>query len=216
MLLSEMVLGKDYNAAQLRDEAGRWSDVSGSGSSTGAVVMKPTTDYARTRAKEITRVVTNRGEFTSPSEEQVERVASLLSQHDEKVVRAVRGIHIASGSIAFAGEYKRAGAEGPSVGTVAFWDKKYDRITLRSNYDGETFHHEMGHAAWQNSFKRGIWIKPHREDPKFDRHTSYSKEDMDEAFSESYSAWVSSGGRASEPRYQRTFDAVSGVVNGIP
>lgn len=72
------------------------------------------------------------------------------------------------------GNYGHSGRPGKRGGSVP---GGYS-ITLRNSLSSENemnFHHEMGHAAYQNSRTKSEWSKAYRQNPNFDRHTNYSK-----------------------------------------
>lgn len=89
----------------------------------------------------------------------------------------------------------------------------------------ETLDHELGHAAYFNSSKLKAWdgaldknsraIEKDIDVPEFDQFTEYSKTNYEEAFAESYMAYMSAKGKAKNPRYAEVFNVVRKVLGGV-
>lgn len=59
----------------------------------------------------------------------------------------------------------------------------------------DTMLHECGHAVYHTAIKRSYWDSAFRYKKGFDRLTTYSRRSASEAFAESYSAFIESGGK---------------------
>lgn len=121
-------------------------------------------------------------------------VNKLLSAHPE-VANSIRYIYKADDMKSFVRECEQVGISAKDAKDVlAFFSKNYDQIMLRPGpITSYTFDHEVGHAVWKNSGQKLDWIRTYRADSKFDRHTNYSSESQEEAFCETYAAWIAAG-----------------------
>jgi len=150
-------------------------------------------------------------------EEEVQRVASLLSQHPERVVGKLQGINLPTTEKAWSQAVKDAGfskVQGTRV--TAFWSEQMKTISLGPGFDAATFHHEMGHAieAFTAKAKTDQYFKAFRGNQYFDRHTWYAKTDWHESFAESYSAYLAAGkvAKAADPAFEATFKVLRAVL----
>lgn len=78
--------------------------------------------------------------------------------------------------------------------------------------DPYVFTHEVGHAAQDASDLSKQWDITYNENPDFDRHTEYAKNNSNEGFAETYAAWIASG-RNSD---WESFVELAEVLGGIP
>jgi len=104
-----------------------------------------------------------------------ERVASLLSQHPEKVVKKVQSITLASSPADMQAAGMAVGfSKTEAQGVAAFWDGK--GVTMGPGFDDLTFHHEMGHAVSDFAAKAKMknYADSFQMNSRFDRHTDYA------------------------------------------
>jgi hypothetical protein len=158
--------------------------------------------------------------ITGASEGETARIKMILSKHDPKVVRNLGEIEVADGPT-FNALWKKVGS-GESYKDVAAWySETTGRITINRTSMGyfgwnNTLNHEIGHSAYYHSKGAAkLWASKHNSDPKFDRFTAYAKEDIGEAFAESYMAYASAGGKAKSDRHKRVFDTIREVIKNV-
>lgn len=184
--------------------------------------------YARVRGgkKEFVRQHSREGKTArtmsikgaTPNEEKY--IRKLLARHDKKVLSSASEIMVLNRKEFNALVLKSTGKRYDTRDVMAWYDEKKSFIAINRNnmvasaWKG-VIDHELGHAAYYHSPKLGLWIKSHDSDEKFDRFTWYSKTAGYEAFAESYMAYIASGGKAKNLRYQRVFSVVKDVVGAV-
>jgi len=153
---------------------------------------------------------------TDASTADKERVASLLSQHPEKVVKKLESINLTPTEQAMQEASMQAGfSKSQAKNVSAFYYQS--RITMKPGFDDITFHHEMGHHVEQSVAKSKMknYADAYQTNNRFDRHTDYAKTSYGESFAESYAAFLGSGSpmrRVSDPHYEGTFAVLRKVL----
>lgn len=167
----------------------------------------------------------------TPNEEK--HLRAWMSEHDEKVIKAVPYVAVLDKKDFAAAMKNAAGLSGYKAdgSEVGWYDEDNASIVLNRsalNEDGDfeedpdtlgewksTFDHELGHAAYYHSSKYTDWVK-RASDKTFDRFTWYAKqEDVHEAFAESYMAYIKKQGKANGARYKDVFKEVANVISGV-
>ena len=145
-----------------------------------------------------------------------ERVASLLSQHPEKIVKKLESINLTATEQAMRQASVDAGFSVSQAKNVsAFYHQ--GGITMKPGFDDITFHHEMGHHVERSVAKSKMknYADSYQMNNRFDRHTDYAKTSYGESFAESYAAFLGSGSpmkRVADPHYEATFAVLRKVL----
>ena len=169
---------------------------------------KPTQDWGRVHADRLLHA-------DAPVVDR-ERVASLLSQHPEKIVKKIESVTLTPTEAAMHEASMAVGfSKSQAQNVSAFWDGR--GITMKPGFDDLTFHHEMGHAVEQFAAKAKVanYKLSYQTNSRFDRHTDYAKTSYGESFAESYAAFVGAGSplkRVSDPHYEGTFAVLRKVI----
>jgi len=163
-------------------------------------------------------------------------IERILSRHDEKVVASVPSITVFDtkrfGAMMNT-TYRQSGGDDrlSTKGVAAWYDERTSRIfvhrsVIKSMGWRQVLDHELGHAAYFHSPKSILWDdiidrdwekweKKGNVHKKFDQFTLYSQENSQEAFAESYMAYMAVGGKAKNLRYRKVFDVVNKVIKTV-
>jgi len=146
----------------------------------------------------------------------VEKLMGWAENHDSRVLRHMDKVYVARDKEAWASEHRDAFGHADNPEYTSGWTSG-NKIYIRPGGGRkDTFDHEMGHVAWNASGTRSMWADAYGSDPKFDRHTEYSRRGgRAEGFAEAYMSYVAKGGQAKSARYAATYAAVEDVINGI-
>jgi len=175
-----------------------------------ALKTKPTQAWGRREADRLLHA--------DVSEADRKRVASLLSQHPEKVVKKVQSVTLASTQEEMQAAGRAVGfSKSEAQNVAAFWRPSTKGITMGPGFDDLTFHHEMGHAVSDLVAKSKMknYADSFQVNNRFDRHTDYAKTSYRESFAESYAAFLGSGSplkRVADPHYEATFAVLRKVL----
>jgi len=157
------------------------------------------------------------GERGKPSKRVADRVIDYMALHPDSVVKSIGGISIVDRQ-EWNNEYVRQGGrsyeEGWSV--QAFIVFRTGHIFLKKGFKELCLHHEVGHLVARQSKAYKEWRARYNIDPSFDRHTEYSKTGgPEEAFCDSYAAYIAAKGQAKSDEYRATFKMVEEVIHGL-
>jgi hypothetical protein len=164
------------------------------------------------------QLINSSGKSVTMTSEQQTSINKLLELQDPRGMRGLRKVVVYDSDAAFDLAATKAGAKIPAaeltgesfqVGAFYVPGTKTIHVPLSAiTNDPVLFSHEFGHAIYKGATPTGrsIWGDAWRADPDFDRHTEYAKTSSQEAFAETYAAWVSAGKTMEWNSFQVMFD----------
>lgn len=169
-----------------------------------------------------------RSDGSPVSEAEKKAITSVYARHPSSVIKWVNKVIIFPDSkelkdyVQNHPNFRGYGEMSKSESIIGCYDKK-GKTVLTASTKEYVLDHEMGHAALSSTGVGGErkWITGYvagrvdnsRSIVKIDRFTTYSKENYNEGFAESYVAYVRTKGKTSNPRVKPTFDLIRSILS---
>ena len=145
-----------------------------------------------------------------------EEAKRILARHDNRVVANLSRIRLLNGD-----DWRQAfDAQGVGGDTVGY--TRNGLVSINTRWLGQGYKladiidHEMGHVAFDESTRKGEWLRAYNGDKSFARFNTQAKRNADEGFAETYKAFIQHNGKAPTPEYEEPFKIVKKIIASLP